>query len=253
MKEILNSIRMQLLERLNSPLSGAFVISWICWNYRMLFVLFSSLPVNDRFTFIDTVLYKTPNDRWLMFLLYPAGTAAAFILFYPFLSQAVFWYWHKQKEMRLKAIRDRIENATLLTLEESREVRLLVATKQVEYEETITRQSRELETLKKSLTDQMIQYNNLATSRKTEAEQQKAKEPNEGTIRLLKLLAKQADGRLYNHVLPGMLSEPPQKINYYFDEGARLELMTNGYNGDRVQYIQITAKGRAYAVQQQFI
>lgn len=244
---------MQLLERLNSPLSGAFIISWFCWNYRMVFVLFASIPVSDRFKFVDTVLYPSTADKWLRFLLYPAATATVFIIIYPLLSQLVFWYWHKEKELKLKAIRDKIENATLLTVEESRQIRVLLATKEMEYENAITRQSQEIETLKKNLSEQVILYNNLAGARKAEEEAAKSNEPPEGTLKLLEILVKQRDGSVFAHDLANMIKESPQKTNYYVDEGARLNLMTNSYDQERRQLISVTQAGRKYAVSKKLI
>ncbi len=36
-------IKSAVSSRFNSPLLGTFIVSWLAWNHRLIFVLFSSL------------------------------------------------------------------------------------------------------------------------------------------------------------------------------------------------------------------
>ena len=55
MQDIFISIKAYLYERAASPLTGAFAVSWVVWNYRFFVVLFSdglSTP-SSKFAAID--------------------------------------------------------------------------------------------------------------------------------------------------------------------------------------------------------
>jgi len=151
MKDIFDSIRLQIYERLSSPLFGSFVASWVVWNHRFLFVMFSGLPVNKKFEFVDTQLYASGWDICSRGIIEPALTAILFIYLYPIVSKHFYGYWLK-KNSELKKLRDEIENATLLTREESDAIRMEMIKSGEKYEETIRRQAAELEVLKKNVT-----------------------------------------------------------------------------------------------------
>lgn len=148
MKDILDSIRLQINERLSSPLFGSFVAAWLGWNHRFLFVLFSSLPVDKKFEFIDSRIYVTGWDVLNNGVIKPALTAIVFIYLYPVVSKHFFGYWLK-KNRELKMLRDKIDNATLLTREESYAIRMEMIKTGEKYEELIRRQAADIEALKK--------------------------------------------------------------------------------------------------------
>ena len=68
------SIRSTLYDRVTSPLFGAFFISWCIWNYKLLFVLASSMPVKDKFGYIENVLFYNLKDVVLLGGIYPIIT-----------------------------------------------------------------------------------------------------------------------------------------------------------------------------------
>ncbi len=121
MKDILHSIRLQINERLSSPLIGAFVISWVCWNYRFLFVIFSDLPIHHRLDVIDNFLYRTNGDIWIYAILLPLASAITYILLSPYPTRWIYGYWLNEQN-KLKNLRDKIEGQKLLTVEESRKI-----------------------------------------------------------------------------------------------------------------------------------
>jgi hypothetical protein len=147
MNDLLDSIRAQIYARLSSPLFGAFVISWVCWNHRYLFVLFSELPVQERFALAQSAVYPGDYDHWLRGFLWPLGCSIAFILVYPFPSRWLFQYWHK-REVETKKLRDEIEGQTLLTKDESRKLILDSIKARESSAETIQRLNAEIEALR---------------------------------------------------------------------------------------------------------
>lgn len=150
MTNILESVRVQIYERLSSPIFGSFVISWACWNYRFLLVLLlSRSPVEKRFDFIDAHLYTSWGEPWNTCVIKPALTAILFVLLYPRVSKFFYREW-LQKQVETKELRDKIEKATLLTREESHAIQMRMIKLRDEYEETIKSQADEIETLKRS-------------------------------------------------------------------------------------------------------
>ena len=160
MKDILNSVRLQINERLSSPLFGSFVVAWMGWNHRLLLVLFSSQPVEKRFEFIDSHIYPATWNVWNDGVIKPAFSAILFIYLYPVISKHFYGYWLK-KQRELKELRDTIESATLLTLDESRAFRLSMIKIREEYEGTINRQAAEIEALKKNSNQEEIESGKL--------------------------------------------------------------------------------------------
>lgn len=121
-EEIIKSIKASLYDRATSPLFGTFAVSWIIWNYRFIFVLFSPMSIIDKFSYIDETLYAASWTQWRYFLVYPLVTTALFIFVYPFPAQFVYEYWRKRQK-ELIEIRRKIEDETLLTVGESRKLR----------------------------------------------------------------------------------------------------------------------------------
>lgn len=46
LKEIVDAAKEQASERLASPLTGSFTVSWAPWNYKSLVILFSAASVS---------------------------------------------------------------------------------------------------------------------------------------------------------------------------------------------------------------
>ena len=102
MQDTFISIKAYLYERAASPLTGAFAVSWVVWNYRFFVVLFSdglSTP-SSKFAVIDQLfdVDKLPFGEYLwpcigpLFheLLMPAAIALFYLIIYPVMTQPVY-------------------------------------------------------------------------------------------------------------------------------------------------------------------
>ena len=49
--DLSKSIKASLYERATSPLFGAFVISWLAWNYRFVLTVISSMSAKEKFSY----------------------------------------------------------------------------------------------------------------------------------------------------------------------------------------------------------
>jgi len=121
-EELWKSIRANLYVRTSSPLSGAFIVAWLIWNYKAVFVLFSSMPILDKFSFIETIHFTDWTIAAGQGFVYPLLSACAVILLYPIPARWVYQYT-KIHQNKMKKIRQEIEDDAPMTLAESRELK----------------------------------------------------------------------------------------------------------------------------------
>lgn len=77
--DVVNSVKAALYDRTSSPLFGAFAISWVGWNYRLLLVALSEGNYAEKLVYISGILYRSTQDYLLYFCGAPLATAVAFI------------------------------------------------------------------------------------------------------------------------------------------------------------------------------
>ena len=111
--DITKSIKINLYERISSPLFGSFAISWALWNYQTILIITSSLKVKDKIEYIEKTLYPNYYDIILQGFLYPLLMAVVFLLLYPIPSRWIYKYWHTAQQ-KLKSIKQKIRLATKL-------------------------------------------------------------------------------------------------------------------------------------------
>lgn len=104
MNELLNSIRLQISQRLSSPLFGAFALSWLTINHKYLVILFSSEDIEKRISYAHEVAFPTWKALWLNGAIYPILSAFGFLTLYPLLARLAYWWWEKQ-QIALKALK----------------------------------------------------------------------------------------------------------------------------------------------------
>ena len=153
MKEIINSIKLNLYNKAVSPLFGYYAISWVGWNYKLIFVLFSSLEVKKKFEYIDTNIFTGEYYLYLLPLfVYPfiAAIGAIFILPYP--AEWVYKF-HKKKQEDLLKIKQNLEKNVLLTKEESIEIRRKIKKLEDEHSIDVTEKNQEIADLKLEIKD----------------------------------------------------------------------------------------------------
>jgi predicted DNA-binding transcriptional regulator len=148
--EITKSFQTQISERLYSPIMGSFVISWSLWNYKFFVILFSHEPVTHTFSLIEQFVFPNPATLFLKGLLFPILTSVAYIFIYPYPAKFVYEFTRK-KQKEIIEIRQRIEEETLLTVEDSRKIRSEFTRLQFEHESEIDQLNNEINRLKEEL------------------------------------------------------------------------------------------------------
>jgi len=150
--EIVKSAKAQLSERIASPLIGSFAISWCIWNYKFLVILFSAASVSQTFALIDKIVFPTTWSLILNGVLLPAATTFAYIFVYPYPAKYVYEFT-RRRQKEINEVRQRIEDETLLSIEESRNIRVEVLQTEKVHQEIVDRLNGEISRLKLETTN----------------------------------------------------------------------------------------------------
>lgn len=145
LEEFKKSIQSVLYERISSPFSGAFVLSWLVWNWKLIYYIItveSKIPFDTRVQFI-----QSNYIIWEVTLLYPVLSAAFFVIFYPFITTGAMYIWLKHKKWQ-NEIRDEIEKKQLLTFEQSTELRFQIRSQAEKFEKMLQEKDEEIKLLK---------------------------------------------------------------------------------------------------------
>lgn len=132
MEDIIKSIKAELYDRAVSPLSGALIVSWCIWNYKVIFVLFSSEIMQYKLNYLD-VFYSKPilisffnisltlSNSIASGIVGPVITAFSYLIIYPVFAVPVYMFslWVKTFYERAKNFHRRNK---LLTFEQSMEL-----------------------------------------------------------------------------------------------------------------------------------
>ncbi len=141
--DAMKTIKALLYERITSPLLGAFILSWCLWNFRFLIVIFSTLPVIDKFNMIDTIIFPSQEVMLFKGIIYPLVTTAFFIYVYPYPAKKVYEFW-RSRQRDLKEIRQKIEDEEPLTKEEAIMIRTEVYRIKKEHQDEIAKRDEEI-------------------------------------------------------------------------------------------------------------
>ena len=167
-KDIWASIVSQIHERTTNPLTFSFVISWLIWNYRFIFIAFSELPVKEKLSLIKS-FYPDWHIAGQEGFVYPLLTSLAYIFIYPFITIYVVNYY-RDHQIRIANSLKRLEKERTLSKEdaaalERRHQKMLAKASQVELEsqteitnlrEALQSAEEEISSLKLKLDPKMI-------------------------------------------------------------------------------------------------
>lgn len=214
--EIVKSAKAQLSERIASPLIGSFTISWCLWNYKFLVILFSAATVSQTFALIDTIVFPTTWSMILNGVLLPAATTFAYIFVYPYPAKYVYEFT-RRRQKEINEVRQRIEDETLLTIEESRKIRAEVLQTAKAHQEIVDRLNGEISRLKLEMTNGQPEPPTLPPA--ADESSQEAVTPTQ--LAILKLLEK-AGGKMNEDIL--IKSSTASKVKTEFDIGELVKL-----------------------------
>lgn len=150
MNDIIKTIKAQLYDRVFNPLSSTLTISWCLWNWKFILVVFSNMQVNEKFDYINSVIYPNFETILKFNIGYPLLTTLFVIFIYPYPARFVYEYWRRQQQI-IKGIRQRIEDEEPLTKEEARELRKTALQIETRYEKEILEERQKNEAFQMKL------------------------------------------------------------------------------------------------------
>lgn len=140
-----------LSERLASPLYGTFIISWMLWNWKIIYLTIFISDSKIEGTKIDYIVENYSNHWYL--ITGPAISTLLLLTIMPILTISAYWLQLFFNDKRLK-IKNAREKNQLLTIEQSNAIRKEIRDKEKDFndllvkkDETIKAQKDEISSL----------------------------------------------------------------------------------------------------------
>jgi hypothetical protein len=114
MKEIINSILDSTKDRLKNPLLGAFVFSWLIFNWKPLFyILFSNNSIENKINFITECYCSINNNFW-----FPLVFSIFYIVMFPY----ILWGFDKLSSKAIIGRKDNILNLNISDIKNQQKI-----------------------------------------------------------------------------------------------------------------------------------
>lgn len=160
--ELNKSFWSTLKERTTSPFYGTFVITWLLWNWKIIFSIFF---VSEKHLSVNRIEYVGSLLNIKLLLFYPILSTAVILFLMPFITinvYRVYLYFERWK----RNIKTDIEDTQLLTLEESIAIREEKVSEGERFTKALELKDKEISRLEKTI--------NSIEKRKSENQQKKS-------------------------------------------------------------------------------
>ena len=138
LQEFRRSVSSVFADRFTSPVFGTLFVSWIIINWETALVLISSSMGT-----LEKISYIEKHWNFWGHIGYPAISSVVVMLIYPWLAIAGFYVWENPKRHK-RAIKNKLEENTLLTKEEQAALRIEIRGVEDRYND-LARGSKEIE------------------------------------------------------------------------------------------------------------
>lgn len=138
------SVNAQLYERVRSPLYGTFALSWLVWNWKFIYYLFTadgSIPAENRVAAISEYYVG-----WWPNLLGPVLTTAFLLVCVEWVANHVYRLHLYYKQIRVNA-KAKASDKELMTLEQAARLRMQLRATEESFERIIREKDVEIGTL----------------------------------------------------------------------------------------------------------
>ncbi|MBF4258929.1 hypothetical protein EAY27_02920 [Vibrio anguillarum] len=179
-KEITNSIKAALYQRVSSPLYGTYICSWAIYNWELVLpLMFGTKKFDDRLADFKIGLSPEATGFEYNTVLVPLLITATLLAIQPLLQRFIFIYTEWNRSEGLKK-RDQYSSETMLTLEQSNELRSSVQKVQQFHQEVLRNKEEEVNEYKRQLDSKDNSFNSVNNNNlklieeKTELESEKS-------------------------------------------------------------------------------
>jgi len=143
--ELRKSINSILYQRVSSPLFGTIILSWIVWNWKIIYLTFfinaKEIELN-KIEYISTKLNDLNHLIW-----YPLVSAILLLTIIPFVSNGAYWLSLKFDKWKVDK-KNSIEKKQLLTLEQSIQFREQIIDSEKKFDSLLQNKNDEIKQLK---------------------------------------------------------------------------------------------------------
>jgi len=149
-KDIIESFKSQINERLASPLTGSFTIAWLIWNYKFIVILFSANSVTKTFDLIHKICFPDFNAILLNGFLYPLFSTLIYVFIIPYPASWVYSFTRIRQKV-LAEIRQKVDDETPLPMGEAIALRNELRKKDADFDQALSKSKIEIEELQRQL------------------------------------------------------------------------------------------------------
>ena len=151
--EFKKSINNILYERVTSPFYGTFIISWLIWNWNIVYL---TLFVSEKSLKVSKLVYINSNlIDYCKMIWYPLVSSAFLILVLPFVANGAYFINLKFTDWKKKQ-KQSVENKQLLTKEESFALRQEILEQDKKFSELLASKQNEIEQLKGAINNPTV-------------------------------------------------------------------------------------------------
>lgn len=219
MTDIRKSINSIINERISSPFYGTLILSWLVWNWKIIYLTFFVSESKIEGNKIDFILSKYSEINHLVF--FPLVSTVVLLTLIPFISNGAYWLslkfnmWKSDKK-------NEVERKQLLTLEQSIQLRELIADQEKRFENILSDKNSEIQQLKLQL-ERFTKQNNVNPSIE--------KPQNESSLKRIQNLASKINENT-------SLTKAFATINYYIQGGYTGLIDADGVSTDILSFFE---------------
>ena len=220
-EETKKSIQGILTQRISSPFYGTLIVSWLLWNWKIIYLTFFVSEKIIKQNKIDYINTNYSNFNHLV--LFPLISTIVILTLIPFLTNAAFWLdlnfdkWRIDKKME-------IEKKQLLTIEQSINLREQILNMENRFESLLIDKNSEILQLKTIINE--LEKRPVQIDDSLILEDSKKQEDNDIEYLSTKIIGNEK------------LSKANKTINYYIQAGYSKLVNADGINSDILTFYQ---------------
>ncbi|TMU57119.1 hypothetical protein [Flagellimonas algicola] len=148
--EIKKSINSILYERVSSPLFGTFIVSWLIWNWRIVYLTFFVDSDKIELNKVDFILKNYNQVEFLVW--YPLISTVILITIIPFISNGAYWLNLRFSQWKIDQ-KKIIEKKQLLSIEQSIKLREQFSDMEKRFDNLLSEKNDEIKQLELTIDD----------------------------------------------------------------------------------------------------
>ncbi|EJG02256.1 hypothetical protein [Flavobacterium sp. F52] len=146
--ETKKSVESILSQRLSSPFYGTLIISWLIWNWKIIYLTIFVSEDTITVTKIQYIIQNYSEEKYIVW--FPLLSTFLLLTVVPFITNGAYWLdllftnWRESKKQS-------VQNKQMLSLEQSVKIRAQIVQMEKEFKDLLSDRDNEIEQLKSLL------------------------------------------------------------------------------------------------------